>query len=55
MVRFFRRVCLGIPDMLIAGIFIPGILAMSCFFGGFFFLVEAFFFCGAGIFIPGIS
>jgi len=35
--------------------FIPGILAMSCFFGGFFFLVEVLFFCGAGIFIPGIS
>src|SRR5437588_9359555 len=49
-VRFFRRVCLCIPAM-----FMPGVFAMVCLFGGFFFLVEGLFFCDAGIFMPGIS
>jgi len=41
--------------MLIPGMFMPGMFAMLCFWVGFFFLVEVRFFCGAGIFMPGIS
>lgn len=50
-VRFLRRVCLCIFD-----IFIPGMLAMLCFFGGFLLLVEVLFFCAPGLLllIPGM-
>src|SRR5438128_1538155 len=55
-VRFFRRVCLCIPDIFIPDMFMPGMLAMLCFLAGFFFGVL--FFCAAGllllIFIPGM-
>src|SRR2546426_12330138 len=52
--RFLRRVCLCIFDMLIPGMFMPGMLAILCFFGGFFFLVEVLFCCAAGLLIPGM-
>ena len=54
--RLLLRRCVArrVLDIFIPGMFIPGMLAMLCFFGGFFFLIEVLFFCGAGIFIPGM-
>jgi hypothetical protein len=42
--------------MFIPGMFMPGMLAMLCFFAGFFFLVEVLFFCALELLllIPGI-
>src|SRR5207302_6262882 len=54
--RLLLRRCLMrcVLDVLMPGIFIPGIFAMLCFFGGFFFLVEVLFCCAAGLLIPGM-
>src|SRR2546425_4822905 len=42
------------PGIFIPGMFMPGMFAMSCFFAGFFFLVEVLFCCAAGLLIPGM-
>ena len=54
--RLLLRRCLVrlVLDIFMPGIFMPGMFAMSCFFAGFFFLVEVLFCCAAGLLIPGM-